>query len=181
MKTSISILLHKRCVPDESPRRAMFPCIKYHELIKNVQVHYRKACSQNSEMMKISSDIHNSCLRDGMEAAKHSYWENVWQEPLQNLPTLMSLLLAAGPKAPPGISVTEIKVPTHGTSAERNICYDVWKWHCQVGQVACCSMLVYQIFTTVVRQAYTAINKNLTGLANIKPLSVCLTDQSGPG
>ena len=45
-----------------------------------------------SEMKDLSSDAHDSILRDSMEAVKHFHWDTVMLELLDKIPTLMSLL-----------------------------------------------------------------------------------------
>ena len=49
-----------------------------------------------AEMKDISSDAHDSCLRDCVEAVKHFHWDTVWLDLLQKMPTLMSLLSRGG-------------------------------------------------------------------------------------
>ncbi len=44
------------------------------------------------EMKNLSSDEHDSILRDGVTAVKHFHWETVFLEFSRNAPTLMSLL-----------------------------------------------------------------------------------------
>ncbi len=50
------------------------------------------------EMKAISSDAHDSILRDTIEAVKHFSWQTVWLELTQKIPTLMSLLSHLIPK-----------------------------------------------------------------------------------
>ena len=45
-----------------------------------------------SEMKAVSSDAHDSILRDTVEGVKHFSWETVWLELSKNMPTLISLL-----------------------------------------------------------------------------------------
>lgn len=45
-----------------------------------------------AEMKELSSDAHNSILRDQVEAVKHFHWDTVMLELLQKCPTLMTLL-----------------------------------------------------------------------------------------
>ncbi len=49
-------------------------------------------------MKAISSDAHDSILRDTIEAVKHFSWQTVWLELTQKIPTLMSLLSHLIPK-----------------------------------------------------------------------------------
>lgn len=50
------------------------------------------------EMKDISSDSHDSILRDTVEAVKHFHWETVILELLKKMPTLMALLSHLIPK-----------------------------------------------------------------------------------
>ena len=45
-----------------------------------------------AEMKDISSEAHDSILRDSIEAVKHFHWETVMLELSHKIPTLMSLL-----------------------------------------------------------------------------------------
>ena len=44
------------------------------------------------EIKQVSSETHDSILRDSVEAVKHFHWETVRLEMVQQTPTLMSLL-----------------------------------------------------------------------------------------
>lgn len=50
------------------------------------------ATKMKTEMKALSSDAHDSILRDSVEAVKRFSWETVWLELSRNVPTLMSLL-----------------------------------------------------------------------------------------
>ncbi len=89
------------------------------------------------EMKAISSDAHDSILRDNIEAVKHFSWQTVWLELTQKIPTLMSLLSHLIPKPDEHTSSLlssftniKIKASTHGTSPESSFDYDVWQWYC---------------------------------------------------
>ena len=45
-----------------------------------------------AEMKDISSDAHDSTLRDLIEAVKHFHWETIMLELSHKIPTLLSLL-----------------------------------------------------------------------------------------
>lgn len=95
------------------------------------------------EMKDISSDSHDSILRDTVEAVKHFHWETVMLELLKKMPTLMALLSHLIPKPTErkpmhamllGFTTSKGKTSSHGFSSESSIYYDVWKWHCQAGK-----------------------------------------------
>lgn len=57
------------------------------------------AAKLKSEMKIVSSDAHDSILRDSVEAVKRFSWETVWLELSRNIPTLMPLLTQLIPRA----------------------------------------------------------------------------------
>ena len=90
---SITTPIRKKCV--KKLTRKSYPSlaatlvnspIMINSLIRQLAIKIR------TEMKDISSDDHDSILRDSIEAIKHFSWETVYLELSRNIPTLMSLL-----------------------------------------------------------------------------------------
>ena len=100
-----------------------------------------------SEMKDLSSDAHDSILRDSMEAVKHFHWDTVMLELLDKIPTLMSLLsqLVRRPAEQKPLLcflASQLLKSRHqhiGISTASGVCHDVWKWYCQTGTVSNCT------------------------------------------
>ena len=91
-------------------------------------------------MKSISSDVHDSCPRDCVEAIKQFHWDTVWLELLQKVNAHVPAYAFSpktnnknNPCSAPGITTVETQAPATGT--ESCVSNAIWKWHCQAGNL----------------------------------------------
>ena len=88
------------------------------------------------EMKAMSSDAHDSILRDTIEAVKHFSWETAWLELSHKMPTLLSLLsqLIHKPIEHKPILcflASQLLKSRHQRMGlvQRALSHDVWQWY----------------------------------------------------
>ena len=85
------------------------------------------------EMKQLSSDKHDSVLRDNIEAVKHFHWDTVMFEMEKMIPILISILKHLVPSSSQNKPLVAL-IALEGTPSEdgpgtaSSICHDLWKW-----------------------------------------------------